>query len=181
MIYTGIGSRAETLPDDIKQEFIFIGRRFAERGWTLRSGGADGADSAFEWGCGLSATPASKEIFLPWKGFNNNPSPFYITDENKDDLFEIASKIYPSWNYVKEPIKLLHARNVQQVLGEKPRESLITDFIVCWTNRPDGEARGTGFAMVMAKLRNIPVYNFYKPEERQRFYKEVFKNGQPKV
>jgi len=173
MIYTGIGARE--LPEDIRKEFIFIGRRFAERGWTLRSGGADGADSAFEWGCGLSATPATKEIFLPWKGFNNNISPYYITDKNKEELFEIASKIYPSWQYTKDPVRLLHARNVQQVMGENPGESQITSFVVCWTDRPENQARGTMFAVTLANQKNIPVYNFYNKEKRKEFYKAYFK------
>jgi len=173
MIYAGIGARE--LPDDIRQEFIFIGRRFAERGLILRSGGADGADSAFEWGCGLSATPAIKEIFLPWKGFNNNSSSLYITKSNEKILFDIASKIYPSWQYAKNPVRLLHARNVQQILGEKPGESHITDFVVCWTNRSEKQARGTMFAVTLANKKGIPVYNFYNSERRKEFYKAYFK------
>lgn len=173
MIYTGIGARK--LPDDIRKEFIFIGRKFAERGWTLRSGGADGADSAFEWGCGLSATSAPKEIFLPWKGFNNNSSSLYITKLNEKILFDIACNIYPGWQYAKNPARLLHARNVQQVLGEKPGESPVTDLVVCWTDRPENQARGTMFAVTMANQKGIPVYNFYNPEKRKEFYKAYFK------
>jgi predicted Rossmann fold nucleotide-binding protein DprA/Smf involved in DNA uptake len=47
--YAGIGSRStppETLP-----LIESIAARLAEKGWVLRSGGADGADSAFEKGC----------------------------------------------------------------------------------------------------------------------------------
>jgi len=43
-------------------------RRCATRlellGYTLRSGGANGADTAFEEGC------CRKELYLPWPGFN---------------------------------------------------------------------------------------------------------------
>lgn len=68
-IYTGIGSR-ET-PYEILQLMKELARLMSEC-FILRSGGADGADSAFESGCsGL------KEIYLPWKNFNNNTSSLY--------------------------------------------------------------------------------------------------------
>jgi len=69
----------------------------------------------------------------------------------------------------------LHARNVQQVLGEDPGVSLVTDFIVCWTNRPENQPRGTCFALNLAKEYGIKKYNFYFPEEREMFYKEILK------
>lgn len=47
-IYTGIGSR-ET-PPDILELMTKIARFMFKQGFTLRSGGADGADSAFEAG-----------------------------------------------------------------------------------------------------------------------------------
>ena len=53
--YTGIGSR-ET-PTAILDLMIAIGGVLAQRGFTLRSGGADGADDAFEQGCILKGGP----------------------------------------------------------------------------------------------------------------------------
>lgn len=47
--YTGIGSR-ET-PAEILEIFEHLGAWFAKKGYTLRSGHADGADAAFENGC----------------------------------------------------------------------------------------------------------------------------------
>jgi len=46
-----------------------IAQRMSEKGFVLRSGGAKGADEAFENGAG------EKEIYLPWRGFRDNPSP----------------------------------------------------------------------------------------------------------
>ena len=49
MYYAGIGSR-ET-PGLMLGAFARIGEFLAKKGYTLRSGGADGADTAFEVGC----------------------------------------------------------------------------------------------------------------------------------
>ncbi len=46
--YSGIGSR-ET-PDDIIDVMKQLGKKLADQGWILRTGGAKGADQAFELG-----------------------------------------------------------------------------------------------------------------------------------
>lgn len=68
--YAGIGSRKT--PKEILGLFDYLGRYFAKRRFLLRSGAADGADTAFEDGCDIYSGP--KEIYLPWKGFNGNGS-----------------------------------------------------------------------------------------------------------
>ena len=50
---------------------------------TLRSGGADGADLAFEIGA------ANKEIYLPSKDFNNNSSDLIVTEFDNFKVFEV--------------------------------------------------------------------------------------------
>ena len=47
--YAGVGSRST--PAKVLQWMEWIGRGMAEAGMVLRSGAADGADSAFERGC----------------------------------------------------------------------------------------------------------------------------------
>ena len=87
--YTGIGSR-ET-PDEILGIMADVAYNLPNYGYTLRSGAADGADSAFEMGCGWNN--GEKEIYLPWEGFNNHSSKlFHISDE----AFAIAEKHHPS-------------------------------------------------------------------------------------
>lgn len=71
--YTGIGSR-ET-PQEVLETIQDVARHFAIKGWMLRSGGAKGADSAFESGC--NSVGGSKQIFLPYKRFNGNTSNHY--------------------------------------------------------------------------------------------------------
>ena len=71
--YAGIGSRST--PDNVLGIMEKLGIVLAKKGFILRSGGADGADKAFEKGCDLAS--GQKEIYLPWKGFNGNNSSLY--------------------------------------------------------------------------------------------------------
>jgi len=156
--YTGIGSR-ET-PDHVLRVMEDIGTYFAFNGWVLRSGGAPGADTAFEFGADTVRGP--KQIFLPWKGFNGNVSPFYNIPS---EAFEISREAYGErLDYMKRPIKLLMARNVQQVLG--PTLDQPSSFVICWT--PDGitdgsqrtrKTGGTGQAISIASRYGVPVFN----------------------
>ena len=174
--YAGIGARE--IPEDVHNELVSIGLRLAQNGWTLRSGGAQGADSAFEFGndC-CSSPPPSKEIFLPWKGFNNNISPLYF-HSIPPELESIAKKIYLGWDNVSIGVKKLHARNVQQILGENPGTSEPSQFVVCWTLRPVTQFGGTRVGMKLAELNGIPVYNLAIEEEKEKFYEEIFQKEQ---
>lgn len=74
--YTGVGSRKT--PQNEFDLLVKVGYFLAEQGWTLRSGAADGADTAFEEGCDTHAvvfesTPR-KEIYVAWQGFSNRTS-----------------------------------------------------------------------------------------------------------
>ena len=75
MYYTGIGSR--DTPKKYLRYMELAATYLAENGLILRSGGADGADTAFEKGCDF--VNGKKEIFLPWQNFNNNKSNHFIT------------------------------------------------------------------------------------------------------
>ena len=72
--YTGASSR-ETL-SEVLEEMRVIGESLAWAGFTLRSGGAGGADRAFEEGA-RRVFGTRLEIYLPWRRFNDNPSPLY--------------------------------------------------------------------------------------------------------
>lgn len=164
--YAGIGSR-ET-PKEILQLMQRIALDLSAAGYILRSGGADGADLAFEDGC-WTPTTTQKEIFLPWKGFNNNTSPLYVIP---DKAFEISSQYHPRWKHLKEPVKKLMARNAQQVLG-KNLDSPV-EFVICFSS--DGCTKhserteatgGTGQAISIASAHNIPVYNLQREMDKQ--------------
>jgi hypothetical protein len=142
--------------------------RLADAGYILRSGAADGADTAFEQGCNEAGGP--KEIFLPWKGFNNNTSMLY---EQHPDSFKLAGQIHRGWNHLLPSVRKLMARNMHQVLGIDLKTP--SAFVVCWT--PDGctsiehyteRTGGTGTAISLASSLDIPVFNLHHPKALSR-------------
>ena len=131
-----------------------------EVGYILRSGGATGADTAFELKIG---NPGYKEIWLPWEGFNNNPSKLFLPSTLErypvcKQAIEIAKKYHPTWDKLKYGAQRMMVRNVFQVYGKMLQYPV--DFIVCWTK--DGKATGgTGQAIRIAMDNNIPVFNLF--------------------
>jgi hypothetical protein len=147
LYYAGIGSR-ET-PPEILLRMTKGAAWLSSKGYTLRSGGAPGADSAFEAGA------ESKEIYLPWRGFNGNPSPLYtITPE----ALKIAAEHHPAWDHCSSAAQKLHARNVHQILGKDLKTPV--HFVLAWT-KDGGATGGTGQAIRIARRCEIPVFNFY--------------------
>lgn len=155
--YTGIGSR--NTPTSVLTNMKLLAVRLADNGYILRSGAAAGADSAFELGC--DEATGKKEIYLPWLGFNDNPSPLY---EQHPNCFKVAAELHFAWKHLKPSVHKLMARNVHQVLGKDLHTP--SDFVICWT--PDGcttieqyttKTGGTGLAIALASVNNIPVFN----------------------
>lgn len=157
MIYTGIGSRKIT--KNIELLINDIGCYFGLNNHILRSGGANGSDMAFELGCDMAE--GLKEIYLPWEKFNDNNSKNYIICEN---AMSIAKKYHPFWNNLNHSAKLLHSRNIYQILGADLNTP--SDLLICWT--PDGcenkksrniNTGGTGTAIMVADDWGIPIIN----------------------
>lgn len=146
--YAGIGARSTPL--HVLKKMTDLAVILENKGFILRSGGADGADKAFESGV---SDPANKEIFK---------SKYRALPEAE----EIASKIHPAWHNCSEYARQCHARNVHQILGE----DLMTpvEFVVCWT--PNGEpVGGTRTGILLAESRNIPVINLGKENLQYEF------------
>lgn len=153
LIYTGIGSR-ET-PPAVCAVMTQLAAQLSALGYTLRSGGAPGADDAFETGAAYDR----KEIFLPWDGFNSRRSQFLpFAPEMQKEAEYIAAVHHPNWDACNAAARKLHTRNVYQILGADLNSP--TKFVICWTK--DGQASGgTGQALRIAKGREIPIYNLY--------------------
>ncbi len=148
--YTGVGSRKT--PQQILDLMCGIAKYLQGHGYTLRSGGADGADLAFENGAGLD-----KHIF-------------YAKDSTPQ-AEAIAAQFHPAWNRCSAFAKRLHGRNSFQVLG--PELNVPSKFLICWT--PDGCKRhvdrtihtgGTGTAISIADANGIGVYNLAIDNDR---------------
>lgn len=163
--YTGVGSR-ET-PLSVQNDMVRLAAAMAAH-YTLRSGGADGADTAFEAGARAVKGPA--DIFLPWRGFNKNNSSLYGVS---DQALALAKAVHPAWERLSQGAQKLQARNMYQVLGldlESP-----SDLLVCWT--ADGceteaartsRTGGTASAIVLALRNQVPVFNLANPAARER-------------
>ncbi len=167
-IYTGIGARKA--PPEILQLMTDLAASLKRQGWTLRSGAADGADTAFEDGAG-----ELKEIYLPWKGFNGSNSPLHAVS---NEALSMAESVHGAWDYLKPGGKKLHGRNCYQLLGSDL--SLPSRFVICWT--PDGATKesdcsrvtgGTGTAIKLASRNTIPVFNLKNPEHVKRIKKMI--------
>jgi hypothetical protein len=150
-IYAGIGSRKT--PVNVLEIMTQLANKLEDDGWILRSGGADGADTAFERGVKYG----NKEIYLPWAHFNGNRSPLYGVDQ---PALEMAALFHPAWARCGAAARKFHARNCYQVLGRDLETP--ADMIVCWT---PGAAitGGTGQALRIADARGIAIRNLADP------------------
>jgi hypothetical protein len=157
--YAGIGSR-ET-PQDVLELMINLAGMLESQGYILRSGGAPGADTAFSNGC------SNKEIYLPWRGFNNQPG---IVCSEDLHLGRIAAQFHPVWNNLKPAAKKFHTRNVAQILG--PDLVHISKFVICYTPNGSGNG-GTGQAIRIARHFEVPVYDLGIPDMYDRAQKRV--------
>lgn len=154
--YAGIGSR-ET-PTDVCNTMTEMARKLDHLGLVLFSGGADGADEAFEKGA------MNKIIFLPWNGFNNKrkDGKQYIVPNYEESFVE---KYHPNAQYLKPGALKLMSRNSYQVLGIDLKSPV--DFVVCWTK--DGKSTGgTGQALRIAEDYSIPIFNLKRPDHFQK-------------
>lgn len=154
--YAGIGSRKT--PDDIldvMSNFAYVAGR---HGWILRTGGAPGADQAFERGAVLG--DCEIEMYLPWPGFENHS--FGTLDMPKPEAYEIAKKYHPAWHRLSQGAQKLISRNTHQVLGENLDDP--ADLVVCWTE--GGKLKGgTAQALRIAMDWDIPIKNLANEDE----------------
>jgi hypothetical protein len=140
--YAGIGAR--TTPESVQNAMTVIATMLYEKGYILRSGGAIGADQAFERGARDAA-----QIYLPT---NDAPVWSMICTEH----------FHPNPNALTENGWRLMNRNALQILGRDGDTPV--DFVICWTK--DGkDSGGTGQAIRIARSLGIDVYNLFNDDE----------------
>lgn len=175
--YAGIGSRQT--PPAILEIMREIAVYMYERDYVLRSGGADGADTAFEGGhdmalgkrvlestCdNLTFDPTrdltKKEVYLPWANFNgrknSNHGMIYTPSlDNWSEALRMIEKIHPNPEALTRGSRALHARNCYQILGKSLNDPVSVVF--CWTD-PSYKTGGTRTAVMLAKEWSIPIWN----------------------
>lgn len=159
--YAGIGSRRT--PDGILSLMDKIGELLAGYRLTLRSGGAPGADMAFERGC--DRADGKKEIFLPWRGFNGSTSPLFTPSAAAETL---ASRCHPTWRACSLRDRKFHARNCQQVLGRELNDPV--NFVLFWAREVNGVVSGgTATAVFLARKNGIPTFNLREMRMRENW------------
>lgn len=126
-----------------------IARRLDSMGYCLRSGGAAGADAAFESGA------KTKQIFLPWDGFNgrNVDGISYLVPPYNLDL---VNQFHPATSKLKSGALKLMSRNSYQILGPNLNDPV--EFVLCWTEGSKKKG-GTAQAIRIAEHCSIPVFN----------------------
>jgi hypothetical protein len=163
--FAGIGSRAT--PADALDLLRMAAQHLVDEGWTCRSGGADGADTACETGAlaalydDLSvgpehATRGALEVYLPWGTFGRGADWYAyrarypagalnlrVYTGPTQAAVALAAAAHPAWGACSPAARKLHGRTSHQLLGRDLRSPVAC--VLCWT--PDG-ALGTPEAPV---------------------------------
>ena len=167
--YAGIGS--EQTPPWTMQLMTQLAIKLAHRGVWLRSGGARGADQAFEQGLHQSIHPSFGQIFLA-SNHACPATPEPTTLIRPKDLTQtwhqasaIAQDIHPNWPAVQSKgFESYLIRDVYQILG--PNLDDPVSFVLMWAKGMTFEGEriinvpgGTGQAVRLAAQRGIPIYH----------------------
>lgn len=157
-VYTGIGSR-ET-PREALAILHRLGFYLGASGLILRSGGAKGADSAFEAGARAGIEAAAARA-------NTTPPAHLIEVFRPEDVLpwcykELEEHLDPgvSQQSMAPVVRGLLARNMQQVLGRHGDSP--SAFVLYWSKMSDGthhRGGGTRYAVRCAQAHGIPTLN----------------------
>lgn len=156
--YAGIGSRLT--PPDIKRLMTLAATKLEASGWILHSGGAKGADQAFEEGV---HDPRHKLIITPSQ----------VTPE----AIALSIPLHPAPELLNDFAIRAHGRNAMVVLGPSLHEPV--DMILMWapySGPPPHVAGGTGQAVRVALAHGVPrarIFNLYDVTTRRRIAKWV--------
>lgn len=174
-VYAGIGSR--DTPPGIARTMAAIAGRLAGQGWTVRHGGARGADQAFHEGA--LEVGGHVELYLPWPGYErdrlaelagaaDDPDGLILTHERPSErAYEIAARFHPRWDRLAAPARALLARDAHQVLGRDLMAP--ARMVICWTadGSLDGSTRtsgGTGQTLRIAAHYDVAVFNLARDD-----------------
>ena len=147
--FTGIGS--SVTPKEICSLMSLIGKKLDERGWILRSGGAIGADLAFE------KFVKNKYIYTV-KNFDFSESNYSFC---KTELSSVWDKKLNFDDY-NSYCQILLMRDINQVLGSVKTSTEHSKFLIAWTkseNYNDSSIGGSRIAIRCALKYGIKVYN----------------------
>lgn len=169
--YAGIGHRdldGFTEPntgEPVQNVMAWVAGVLEKMGYGLNSGGAKGADAAFEFGV--------KD--------NKNKTIFRSTDASEETR-SIAQELHPAHERLQGHALDLFARNTNQIFGRNLDQ--IVDFVLCYTK--DGceshttrtrDSGGTGQAIEMASRKGVPIFNMKNPDWFLRLKQLIMGSG----
>ena len=165
--YAGIGARKT--PPEIMSLMTDLAARLEEQGWILRSGGAIGADGAFQIGV---KDPDNQRIYTTNSMYEEG---------NISDAWASVDRYHPNPRAINGYVRELMARNYFQVMGKC--SGVPSKFVICWTDSYETDEQGlikdasggTGQAVRIAYQNDILVYNLKHKEHLGRVLKFVDK------
>ena len=172
LAYAGIGSR--TTPAEVLAGMSDVAQALGDAGFALSTGGAEGADKAFE--TGALRTDAPVTVHTPWPGYNgyrpgrDPESDIDVIHPQAGDtirgssFLHLARKHHPAWDRCRRGARALFLRNVSILAGALDDDGRVLPIraVIAWT--PNGgahgrEAGGTGHTLRIAAELGTPVVN----------------------
>lgn len=178
--YAGIGSRKLNRKGPEALDMIESAYTLAQLGFIFNSGDAIGSDTVFELGH-LAAVADGFSSMKHMQVFvtREKTKPYHILMDKacaQDQIYleavELVSEIHPLWEYLDTDSRLLHVRNAFQVLGRDLRTPV--NLVACYTEDgietryPTKETGGTGTALKIAQMYDIPIFNFKNRDAKHR-------------
>ncbi|MYE82137.1 MAG: hypothetical protein F4X36_09920 [Gammaproteobacteria bacterium] len=150
--YAGVGSRRT--PPEILEAMSDIAQTLGDAGTALSTGGADGADKAFE--TGALRTDAPITVHTPWPGYNgyrpgrDPQTDIDIVHPNSTASLQgrtyadLAREHHPYWNRCSRGARALFVRNVSILAGALDDDGGTRPVRAVIGYTPNGLAAGRG-------------------------------------
>lgn len=146
--YSGIGSRQT--PQNILVLMKSIALKLYEEDYVLNSGGAQGADKAFQSG--------AEDCVI------------YLKGSATPEAIKVAMDHHPAPQNCNDYVRKLHGRNAMIVLGSDLKTPV--DFVICWTYKGNFQG-GTALGMRIAEAYSIPVFNLAFDDVSEQWHKYI--------
>ncbi|MCY4029660.1 MAG: hypothetical protein OXH75_25515 [Acidobacteria bacterium] len=170
--YAGIGSRRT--PDALLAAMADLAETLGGAGCVMSTGGADGADRAFETGALRTEAPVT--VHAPWSGYNGY-RPGREADSDIDvrvpdpgetvrgsSYMDLARRHHPAWERCGRGARALFVRNVAILAGAVGEDGDAAPVLAVVAYTPNGlatgrDAGGTGHGLRVARELGIPAVN----------------------
>lgn len=173
VFWTGVGSRRAS--SENRPTMTAFAQAMSAKGAFFRSGAASGPDTWFEEG----VPSGLRRLYVPNRSYGKRQSSEIIVPKEANLMrwmraCSIAEGLHPLGRQMNQDLRELMGLSVFQVLGDDLKTP--SQFLVC--DAPDivydNAGRvvdvdgGTGMAVRVAVLHNVPVYHLAVPSHRAR-------------